>query len=64
MLLYSVLLALLLSAKDAVMLAASNAEGPAVVGKLRASAEIAFQKGEMDQALKLWQEVRFLKINL
>ena len=59
MLLYRLLPVLLLLAKNAMILAASNPEIPVVVGKLRASAEIAFQKGELEQALKLWQEVSY-----
>lgn len=38
-----------------VVLGSSDAQ--ANVGKIRASADIAFQKGEIDQALKLWEEV-------
>ena len=36
----------------------SAGEPQATVGKIRASADIAFQKGEIDQSLKLWEEVR------
>ena len=33
------------------------ADEAASVGKIRASAELAFSKGEIDQALGLWEQV-------
>jgi hypothetical protein len=35
----------------------ANETAPQSVGKLRSSADAAFSKGEMDQALKLWAKV-------
>jgi len=35
----------------------ATSETVASVGKLRSSAEVAFSKGEIDQALKLWEQV-------
>ena len=43
---------------DAVWAAAEGTAEPVVsVGKLRASADQAFTKGEIDQSLKLWEKV-------
>jgi tetratricopeptide (TPR) repeat protein len=37
--------------------AASESDGLQSVGKIRAAAEVAFSKGEVDQALQLWEKV-------
>jgi hypothetical protein len=44
------------------LVVSENSEAVQSVGKLRSSADVAFSKGEIDQALKLWDKVVLLYI--